>query len=72
MVKYACKAGKTAKNTKKTQKEGEKMKKLLVSLLTLCLMIGILCVPTFAADDSIVMEVSGLKKDGKTIVSLNY
>lgn len=48
------------------------MKKIIVFLLTLCLMIGILCVPTFAADDSVVMEVSGLKKDGKTIVSLNY
>ena len=40
--------------------------------MAICMMASLLCVPTFAADDSVVMEVSGLKKDGKTIVSLNF
>ena len=48
------------------------MKKIFALVLTLCLMAGALCITAFAAEsDTIVMEVSGLKKDG-TIVSLNY
>ena len=49
------------------------MKKFLAILMAICMMATLLCVPAFAAEsDTIVMEVSGLKKDGKTIVSLNY
>ena len=49
------------------------MKKFLAILMAICMMASMLCVTAFAAEsDAIVMEISGLKKDGKTIVSLNY
>ena len=49
------------------------MKKFLAILMAICMMASMLCVSAFAADsDPIVMEISGLEKDGKTIVSLNY
>ena len=49
------------------------MKKIITILVALFLMASTFCVTTFAEESqSIVMEISGLKNDGKTIVSLNY
>ena len=49
------------------------MKKIIAILAALFLMASTFCVTTFAEESQpIVMEISGLKNDGKTIVSLNY
>ena len=49
------------------------MKKIFAILVAICLLASALSITAFAAEsDPIVMDVSGLKKDGKTIVSLNH
>ena len=46
------------------------MKKIFAFILTFCLLASALCVTTFA-EDSVVMSVYGLKKDGETKVILD-
>ena len=49
------------------------MKKIFAFFMVFCMLASALCISAFAEDsDPIVMEISGLKKDGKTIVSLNH
>ena len=47
------------------------MKKIFAIIMTICLLAGALCVPTLAATSSNdVIRVSGLKRDGSTIVEI--
>ena len=47
------------------------MKKIFTIIMAICLMASVLCVPTFASEtNNDVIRVSGLKRDGSTIVEI--
>ena len=54
------------------------MKKFLAILMVICMMSSLLCIPAFAADElpapaaGVVLRVSGLKKDGTTVLIEDY